>query len=224
MRVAIHQPNFMPWRGWFAKLMQADVMVLLDDVQFEKGGYTNRVQIWDGMLTLPVNATANKEILDVNEVDLVAGGRWRRKLRETLRHRYGRTPGYEIVDPWFDESIHNVLGEERLVTVNVRLLDMMADVLGITTPMVWASQLRDEPLPGTEGLVQLLKTQNATEYLYGAGAKSYQDDELLVAEGISVSKVRHRLNDGYPTYGLSAVDTICRHPHTARQEMETFAV
>ena len=49
--VAIHQPNYLPWLGWFAKAARADVLVLLDDVQFEKGGWTNRVEVRTAGLT-----------------------------------------------------------------------------------------------------------------------------------------------------------------------------
>src|SRR3546814_3690829 len=57
MIVAIHQPNYLPWLGYFHKIARADVFVFLDDVQFSKNGYTNRVRILgDGAarwLTIP---------------------------------------------------------------------------------------------------------------------------------------------------------------------------
>ena len=45
--VGIHQPNFMPWLGYFYKIMQSDIFIFLDDVQFQKTGasYTNRVSL-----------------------------------------------------------------------------------------------------------------------------------------------------------------------------------
>ena len=46
MRVGIHQPNFLPWRGFFSKIQACDTFVLLDDVQFERGKtFTSRTKI-----------------------------------------------------------------------------------------------------------------------------------------------------------------------------------
>ena len=59
MIVAIHQPNYAPWLGYFAKMARADVFVFLDDVQYTKNSYINRVQIDAGgtarWLTVPVS-------------------------------------------------------------------------------------------------------------------------------------------------------------------------
>ena len=63
MRVACHQPNFMPWSGFFAKAAAADVFVLLDDVQFSKGSYTNRTRMAGGKWrTVPVNCHACRPV------------------------------------------------------------------------------------------------------------------------------------------------------------------
>lgn len=58
MIVAIHQPNYLPWLGYFQKIAQSDIFVFLDDVQFTKGGYTNRVHIAESLTPgwLPIPA------------------------------------------------------------------------------------------------------------------------------------------------------------------------
>ena len=72
MIVAIHQPNYLPWLGYFYKMVKADIFVLLDNVQYEKNGYTNRCQIktpqgpfW---LTLPIKRKFPQMI---NEAEIV---------------------------------------------------------------------------------------------------------------------------------------------------------
>ena len=54
MRIAIHQPNFIPWFPYFEKMAQCDVFVLLVDCQFEKNSFTNRAKIDDKWWTKPV--------------------------------------------------------------------------------------------------------------------------------------------------------------------------
>ena len=58
MKIAIHQPNYLPWLGYFYKIACVDIFILLDNVQYERNGYINRCQIktprglfW---LTLPI--------------------------------------------------------------------------------------------------------------------------------------------------------------------------
>ncbi len=69
MEVAIHQPHYMPWLGYIAKCGEADLLVVLDTVQYEKNGWQNRnrIKTHDGTqwLTVPVHAHLGVSIRDV---------------------------------------------------------------------------------------------------------------------------------------------------------------
>ncbi len=98
--VAIHQPNYLPWLGYFAKMARADVFVFLDDVQFSKQSYINRVQILrdDGCsrwLTVPVHVSLGQAI---NEVRPAKAG-WARAHLDTLRGAYKAAPAFKVVWP-----------------------------------------------------------------------------------------------------------------------------
>src|ERR1051325_6353530 len=95
MLVARHQPEHMPWLGFFEKLLSADLFVLLDDVQFSRGDFQNRNRVkgqggaqW---LTVPV---APKFPQAINEVE-IAGDGWRAKHWKTLRSCYARAPHFD---------------------------------------------------------------------------------------------------------------------------------
>src|ERR1043165_5716491 len=90
--VAIHQPNYFPWLGYFAKMARSDAFVFLDDVQYSKNSYINRVQIkgkeW---LTVPVSHHLGDPINRVQCAD----PRWRAKHLDKLRATYAKTAHFD---------------------------------------------------------------------------------------------------------------------------------
>ncbi len=56
MKIAIHQPNFIPWFPFFEKMEQSDIFVILTECQFEKNSFTNRAKVFDKWWTKPVTA------------------------------------------------------------------------------------------------------------------------------------------------------------------------
>ena len=96
MIVAIHQPQFMPWLGYFDKMDSCDVFVLLDNVQYKKNEYQNRNRIktskgWQ-WLTVPVNYKFPQKI---NEVMIENSSDWRKKHLHALETNYGKSPYFE---------------------------------------------------------------------------------------------------------------------------------
>ena len=92
--VVISQPMFFPWVGLFEQIRLADVYVHYDDVQFSKGGFTNRVQIWNGSdvgwLTVPLQNTSLKQ--EIRQVETDQSRDWRRKHLTLLKQAYARAP------------------------------------------------------------------------------------------------------------------------------------
>ena len=97
MLVAIHQPHFIPWLGYLHRMAQADLFIVLDHVQFERGNYQNRTQVrvngvphW---LTVPVVQRSQKERIVEKEIDWSRD--WATVHYETLRRAYSAA-GYEL--------------------------------------------------------------------------------------------------------------------------------
>jgi hypothetical protein len=215
--VAIHQPNFLPWLGWFDKLARADVLVLLDATQFprtSRGTWLNRVQMlvnrqprW---VTVPV-VRAGRGTQGLREVRVDDAQPWREKLLRTISLSYARAPHFdehfplvrEIVEQPTDlRAVLNELGVRRL-----------AGALGLhEAKLVRASEL-DVTGNATELLVELTRAVGGTGYLSGDGASGYQDDELFAQAGLSLSyqqfeqRPYEQLGDGF-TPGLSVVDAL----------------
>jgi hypothetical protein len=94
--VAIVQPNYIPWKGYFDMIRSVDEFILLDDVQYTTHDWRNRnlVKTKDGLkwLTIPVNASMDLHIKDVKVID----GGWRRKHWDVITHNYSKAKYFEL--------------------------------------------------------------------------------------------------------------------------------
>ena len=128
VRLAIHQPNYAPWCGYFAKMRNCDLFVFLDDAQMPGGqSYVYRTQIrgrqstqW---LSVPTRFRLGMAVRDVQFAD----PSWARKHVGTLRAVYARCPYFKEVFP-FLEPIYAEPGE-RLAPFNERLVRAVAAYL-----------------------------------------------------------------------------------------------
>ena len=206
MRVAIHQPNFAPWLGYFHKFAQCDLFVFLDDAQFSKNGYTNRVRIRGSRwLTIPVSTSLGTPI---NEC-LVGNSKFLQRVEGQLRAAYGASAVVEA----FLEQVGTV-ESERLVDVNYVTIDFLARELGVKTASVRASEL-GVATTGTQRLVDIVRSVDGTSYLSVAVGHSYQDPGLFAQAGIQLeyTDFRHPVYDQGDTDfvpGLSALDFLAR--------------
>ncbi len=211
--VAIHQPNYAPWLGYFYKMARADIFVFLDDVQFSKGSYINRVQIlWEGSprwLTQPVSVSLGTAISDVS----VAQADWARTHLDTLRGAYRSAGAFESV--WPDmEAIYHAIPDSTLGGSNETLIGAFAQKLGIQRKSVVSSSIETAGLTGDDRLISIVG-QLATEgtYLSGEGGGKYQNPDKFTAAGIALEYVRFE----HPVYdqgrqefvpGLSVLDAV----------------
>jgi len=184
MIIAIHQPQFCPWLGYFDKMRRADLFVILDDVQFEKNNWQNRNRIKTAKgaawFTVPVSFHFGQTIREVKVNHLTD---WQKKYRMTVTQSYARTPGL----PGASEFLDRLFGErwESLLALNLYTIEWLGKRLGVTTPMRMSSELRPEG-QSTERLVDLCRKLGADTYLAGAGGRKYMDPALFEQAGIRV--------------------------------------
>ena len=187
MKLAAHQPQYLPWLGFFDKMDRVDRFVLLDVVQYKKNEWQNRNRIRtpDGWqwLTVPVHYRFPMSIREVTLDD--AEGRWRRKHREALRIHYARSPFRPDLLP----AIETLLGEpcESLVELNVRSVRLLACLLGVRTPIALASEVPGLPEGADDRLIALCRHFGCSDYLAGAGGAAYMDMESFRRAGVGVT-------------------------------------
>ena len=215
--VAVHQPNFLPWLGYFRKIVRADAFVLLDDVQFPKKGGTwiNRVKIIVGdrsqWLTVPVDRSYHG-LRRINEMTVDDTRPWRKKLSATIRASYGRAPFFQSVMP----VMESILSEDThlICELNRRGVLTLADALGIGRGHIRLSSELNASGTSTERLISIARALGADTYLSGDGAGGYQDESKFAEAGIGLEFQNYR----HPTYtqfntktfipGLSIVDAL----------------
>ena len=186
---AIHQPNFFPWLSYFDKIIKSDVFIILDNVQFQKKGgtWSNRVRIlvnknadW---ITMPV-IRAYHGLKPINEIEIDNSKPWQEKFIRTIETNYGRAPYFKEIFPELKELLRN--SENKLASFNTNTIMKLSELLNIkTSKFIKASELSAAG-NSTKLLIEIVKETGANTYLYGKGARNYQDNDKFKNAGIEI--------------------------------------
>ncbi len=216
--VAIHQPNYFGWLGFFHKVATCDLFVILDDVQFTRRGFIhrNRVKSAHGVswLTVPTLNKGNYHS-PINEIVIDYDQHWTTKHRRTLQQCYGRCRYFdEVCDRIVDPVLRRATAEGlSLADVGMDAIVRICAYLEIRTPMIRSSSL-DIDATSTQRLVEIVQRVGGRRYLSGQGARKYMSAELFDAGDIELQYATFDM----PTYeqpfgdfvsGLSVLDTLC---------------
>jgi hypothetical protein len=229
MIVAAHQPNFIPWLGYFDKMRKADLFVSVDHVQMERQSFQNRTRVKTGegprWVTVPVIQESRGERMIDKRIDNSRGGRgrWGRKMFLTIKYAYQAAPHWAESEAELAALLDQTRWD-KLADLNTRMIDWCRAKLGITTPMLRSTELS---IPGakSEMVLNLCKAVGADAYLAGAGAsKGYLDVAAFERAGIEViwQEFAHPRYPQHPNPAqfaekLSALDMIVnRGPEAAR--------
>jgi len=224
MRVAIHQPNYLPWCGYFYKMGQVDLFVILDDCFFTKSGVTHRVRIRTpqgiSWLTVPVG---KREVPIVN-LSPDPSQDWARRQWNIIKNSYSRAAFWSDVALWLKPLL--IAKWQTLVDLNLQAIREIAGLLGIDTAMLRTSAL-PEGLKrtlgsGTERNLKICQYLGAKTYVSGQGASDYNDEAAFASAGIGLEYVTFE----HPIYpqtgegfipGLSIVDLLFNCGAKSRQ-------
>jgi len=214
--VAIHQPNFFPWLGYFNKIARCDCFILLDNVQFPKKGgtYTNRVKILidnkESWITVPVKRDYHG-FKCIKDVEINNGSNWQKIIINTIKINYSKSPYYDEVINIIENLI--IQAADSLSEFNINSISKLCEIWGYKQKLILGSSLECSG-NSTELLISLTKAVNGTTYMCGGGAVKYQDDEEFAKAGLNLiyQKFHH------PTYsqnnhenfipGLSIIDVL----------------
>lgn len=196
MRFSIHQPNYIPWIGYFYKIYRSDVFVLLDSVQYPRGqsfGARNRVNTSGGpvFLTVPVQIEKGTEgkvtYLDVKYAD----SKWATKHLKTLEANYKKAPFFSEVFPLVHDVLQGADTPLSFAETNIKIIENICQYLGLTTQLVRLSQLLPVLRQKTDLIVDIGEALKATTYVCGdGGGTEYTDEQQLADHQIKTEYTR----------------------------------
>lgn len=197
MKVLITQSNYIPWKGYFDNIQQADVFVVFDDMQYTRRDWRNRnyIKTPQGLkwLTIPVEVKG-KYFQKINETK-ISEPEWNISHLMQIKQNYAKAPYFKEFFPWI-EKLYLTATFEYLTEVNVHFLKAICDFLKIE--IVFKDSREFLLTEGkTERLVSICKELNATQYLTGTAAKSYMDESQFEKENIKLTYFSY---EGYPEY------------------------
>lgn len=211
MILAVHQPNYIPWIGYFHKIKSCDLFVILDNVQHSKGSVTtrNKIKTTDGELLLTVPVT-NKGCM-INELLIDNSCNWASKHWKTLYRNYCKADGWN----YLKDDIELIYSErwDYAIDLNIELIKLMMIKLNIKTPIILASSIKQDFGFKSIRILNMCKYFNAEIYLSGNGAHDYNNEEEFEKEGIRLVYQQFKS----PTYkqlwgefksNLSAIDLL----------------
>src|ERR1700733_7704417 len=182
MRVAIHQPAYLPYPGFFHKLSLADVLVIMDDVQYDKR-FTNRNRILvpQGAMWLTVPIVKEDKFLPNSSVRINNSVNWRDDHWRKISLSYRNAAFYDLYAGRLEETFQR--GWDLLLDLDLDLLKKSMEWLGLSLPIVRESELKVGG-KATERLVNTCKAVGADTYVSGRGGRNYIDSKLFENEGI----------------------------------------
>lgn len=182
--VAIHQPQYLPYLGFFHKISQCDIFVALDNTQFQKNGLQNRNKIknctgWQ-WLTVPVFQKSDQHIRDVLINNQTA---WLRKHAQAIRTSYRKAPYFD----WCWEKMDLIYNNDwvYLSELNMNLTTIVCELLGISTSIRYASEFSMQG-NATDNLISICQELKADAYLSGPGGARYMELDKFDKAGIEI--------------------------------------
>jgi len=219
MITAIHQPNFMPWIGFFGKVKKVNIFVFFDDVQFERGKtFTSRTKILvqgeEKWLTVPV--TGKSLLCDIKDVKVCDKNTWMKKHLNTLRINYCKSKYFDEVFHFIDNS-YSSFKSDFLIDLNTTLINEIINYLNLNVQIKYSSELcHGNNSRSDEKILYILDQLGSKHYVSGSGegSKRYVTNEIMDKAGIKLEWHSYKIieydqvgqKEFFP--GLSIVDLL----------------
>jgi WbqC-like protein family len=187
MKIAIMQPYFLPYIGYFQLINAVDKFLLYDIVTFIKGGWINRNRIivnnTDYMFSIPlVKASPNKNIADIFIKDDL---KWKNQLLKTIEQSYKKAPYFEKIFPLISSIINK--DETNLSKFILNSFQLINNYLDINTEIIpSANQYKVDQLKGADKVIQICKEENADIYINAINGRKLYDKESFSKQDLSL--------------------------------------
>ncbi|WP_052124220.1 WbqC family protein [Ureibacillus manganicus] len=184
MKVAIHQPNYLPWIGYFDKLDQSDIFVFLDKADVSKGSFLNRNTILspNGKTLLTVPLTKGEK--SIHKVQINNLRNWRAKHWATIKASYKKNAFWHMYKDRF-EQIYNKEWDS-LSELNISLIELICELLEIDVKFYRESAFDEDFGKSSERIANIVAKLQGKTYISGRGGKKYNRLEDFEEKGIDL--------------------------------------
>lgn len=193
-KVFIHQPDFIPWLGYFKKLYLCDEFIILDDVQFNRRGFTHRDKILtsDGpsWLTIPIKKKGNFKT-NINQVLIDNSTNWKKKHLNSLFFNYKQSLYFEEnfvkIEKIYEQKF------DKLIDFNIKTISIISKILTIPKKKQLFSSSLNIKEKKNEKIINLLKKVDAKIYLTGNPSMEYLNLADFEKNNINISIIDDKL-------------------------------
>jgi len=182
--VVIHQPDFLPYLGFFHRLLSADKFVILDDVQFLRRGWHHRDKIksQNGETWLTVGLKKTSQNSKINEMQL-NNESWRENHLNLISQNYKKAIYFDEIYPYLHDLYLGTY--TALIDFNVAGIKMLMKLFSINIGLSYSSE-HSLISKSNQLLVDILTNENSTHYLSGTGAQDYFEEKPFIEKDIKV--------------------------------------
>jgi len=213
--VTLHQPNYLPWIGFFSKVSQAECLVVMDSVQYIKRGVThrNKIKTTYGAQYLTIPISKEFSFARIRDVRLPLDKFWQKAHWQSITHNYGKAQYFDDYREFFEHlySSHEFI---YLWELNMHIISYLFKCFDIVVEIIFASELDIDPgLKKTDLIIAILKAVEAKTYLSGPSGRDYLEPEKFRENGIELQFARfthpvYRQRFGSFEPNLSAIDLL----------------
>ena len=222
MKVAIMQPYFFPYIGYWQLISAVDSFVIFDDVNYINKGYINRNSILlDGQehrINLELTKASQNKL--INEIDVRDNCS---KLLKTIQLAYKKAPLFEVVYPVIEEVLTR--DEKKLSKFLGEGIKVLSKYIGITSKFIYSSDINiDNSLKSQDRIISIVNELHATNYINAIGGRELYSGNQFEKEGIKLNFLKPTIgeykqfkNDFIPS--LSIIDIMMFNEVESIQEM-----
>lgn len=187
MKLAIMQPYFFPYVGYFNLIGSVDKFVFYTDVNFIKGGWINRNRLFLSgdvkYFTIPLSGSSPN--LKIEDICTQPKMLWEKKMLESIKQSYSKAPNFKST---FD-LIKDVIDTDstHVSTFAINSVIKCSDRLGFSTKFVASSSVyNNEHLIGVERVLDICRQEQADEYINLPGGRELYNSDLFVGKGVGL--------------------------------------
>jgi hypothetical protein len=211
MKLAIMQPYFLPYIGYFQLIRSVDTFVFYDDVNYIKQGWINRNRILlnGSSFIFTLELLKAGSFKKINQIEI--GGN-REKILKTFHQAYNNAPFYNDVEPLISEIFYSE--QKKLSDYIIFSTKLISEYLDLRTNYLISSEIeKDNDLKGQSRVIEICKRLNANRYINAIGGIDLYSGEEFTGNGLELSFLKsHEIH--YSQYGnvfipwLSIIDVL----------------